>query len=91
MHGVHPERGQDDGLEPTVGEQLRLAEFLKALEKANEAELREISKQMAQQILVVYPAAIRYLSREAARNMAGEPWTKESSDRLLTALEAPHR
>jgi hypothetical protein len=91
MDEKHPERERDNGLEPTVGEHLRLAQFLQALEKANEAELREIAKKMAEQVLVVYPSALRYLSREAARNLAGQPWTQESSDRLLDALQAPHR
>lgn len=89
MMGVHPERAQDNGLEPTVGEQLRLGEFLKLLDKASEPELREISRRMAEQVLVVYPAAMRYLSREAARNLGGEPWSRESSERLLEALQRP--
>jgi hypothetical protein len=91
MNEMHPERGVDNGLEPTVGEHMRLAQFLQALEKANEAELREISRKMAEQVLVVYPSALRYLAREAARNLGGELWSKESSTRLLEALEAPHQ
>jgi hypothetical protein len=46
---------------------------------------------MAEQVLVVYPSALRYLAREAARNLGGELWSKESSTRLLEALEAPHQ
>ncbi len=91
MNEMHPERGVDNGLEPTVGEHMRLAQFLQALEKANEAELREISRKMAEQVLVVYPSALRYLAREAARNLGGGLWSKESSTRLLEALEAPHQ
>lgn len=89
MRGQHPERGIDDGLEPTVGEQLRLAQFVNALDKANEDELREIAKQMAQQVLVTYPSALRFLAREAARNLAGQPWSPESSEKLLAALAGP--
>jgi hypothetical protein len=90
MSEKHPEREQDSGLEPTVGEHLRLAQFLQGLERANEAELREIARKMAEQVLVVYPAALRFLSREAARNLAGQPWSAESSEKLLKALRAPH-
>lgn len=86
MERLHPERAQDNGLEPTVGEQLRLGEFLKLLEKATESELREICKQMAQQVLVVYPSAMRYLAREAAANLSGRPWSEEASETLLNAL-----
>ena len=88
---MHPERGVDNGLEPTVGEHMRLAQFLQGLEKANEAELREISRKMAEQVMVVFPSALRYLAREAAKNLAGQAWSQESSDRLLKALEATHR
>jgi phenylacetate-coenzyme A ligase PaaK-like adenylate-forming protein len=90
MSSTHPERERDNGLEPTVGEQLRLAQFVNALDKANEDELRQIAKQMAQQVLVTYPSALRFLAREAARNLAGEPWSQESSEKLMAALAAPH-
>lgn len=86
MEHIHPERAQDNGLEPTVGEQLRLGEFLKGLERANEGELRELCRHMAQQVLVVYPAAIRFLVREAAKNPSGQPWSEEASGVLLKAL-----
>lgn len=89
MSNAHPERGIDDGLEPTVGEQLRLAQFVNALDRANEQELREIAKQMAQQVLVTYPSALRFLAREAAKNLAGQPWSPESSEKLLAALTGP--
>jgi hypothetical protein len=91
MTSDHPERERDNGLEPTVGEHMRLAKFLQMLDKANEAELREISRKMAEQVMVVYPSALRYLAREAASNLAGQAWSKESSTRLLEALEAPHQ
>ena len=90
MSSTHPERERDNGLEPTVGEQLRLAQFVNALDKANEDELRQIAKQMAQQVLVTYPSALRFLAREAARNLAGELWSPESSEKLMAALAAPH-
>jgi len=83
----HPEQQGDRGLEPTVGEQLRLGEFLKALEQASEQELRQMCRVMAQQVLITYPSAMRYLAREAARNLSGAPWSVESSARLMEALK----
>lgn len=85
----HPELQGDSGLEPTVGEQLRLGEFLNALERASEQELRQLCRAMAQQVLITYPSAMRYLAREAARNLAGVPWREESSERLMKALGGP--
>lgn len=89
MNSLHPERGMDDGLEPTVGEQLRLAQFVNALDRASEDELRGIAKQMAQQVMVTYPSALRFLAREAARNLAGQPWSPASSEKLLATLSGP--
>ena len=86
MNNAHPERQMDNGLEPTVGEQLRLAEFIKALDRASEDDLRTIAKQMAQQVMVTFPSALRFLAREAARNLAGHPWSPDASGKLLTVL-----
>lgn len=82
----HPERAEDNGLEATVGEHLRLAEFLKGLDRLGEAELRQISRQMAYQVLMVHPAAMRFLAREAAKNLSGVPWSAEASATLIEAL-----
>lgn len=82
----HPEGGFDSSLEPTVGEHLRLAEFINALDRANESELRQIAKLMAQQVLVTYPAAMRFLASEAAKNLSGHYWSKENSEKLVHAL-----
>jgi len=82
----HPEVGSDLSFEPTVGEHLRLAEFSNALDRANESELRQIAKLMAQQVLVTYPAAMRYLANEAARNLSGQYWSKEHSEKLMNAM-----
>lgn len=87
MGSDHPERTQDDGLQPTVGEHLRLGRFLKLLDEADEKQLKEICRAMAEQVLVVYPSAMRFMAREAARNLKGEPWSEESSNRLLGALQ----
>lgn len=86
MAVAHPEHERDNGLEPTVGDQLRLREFQLGLEKATELELRELCGMMARQLLIVYPATVRYLAREAARNLQGEPWSAEKSEQLMTAF-----
>jgi ParB-like chromosome segregation protein Spo0J len=86
MEERHPERAQDNGLEPTVGEQVRLGKFLKQLDETGEAELRTLCRQMAHQVLVMYPSAMRYLAREAARNLSGQPWSAEASEKLMKAL-----
>ena len=86
MSVAHPERERDNGLEPTVGDQLRLREFLLGLDKASEAELRELCGMMARQVMLVYPAAVRFLAREAARNLQGEPWSAGRSQELLTTF-----
>lgn len=67
----HPEQPRDRGLEPTIGDHMRLTEALRMIERADLEELRAVAKLLAQQAFVTHPAAIRYLSREAARNLAG--------------------
>lgn len=86
---IHPEWNGESGFEPTVGEQLRLREAWLAIDRAEPEQLRALCRQLAQQVLVVQPAAMRWLAREAAQNLAGQPWTSEQSDRLVAALELP--
>ena len=45
MH--HPEAINDNVIEPTVGEQLRLAEFNKKIEKLDRRELLEITQMLS--------------------------------------------
>lgn len=83
----HPEVcGSDHHMEATVGEQLRLGQFVAALEGMREDELRELCRMMAEQVMVTYPAAIRYLAHEAARNLGGAMWDEKRSDELLSLL-----
>ena len=67
----HPEQPDAPGIEPTIGEELRYRQFLDALEKASEDDLRQLVPQMARQLMVVYPAAMRWLARSAAENLSG--------------------
>lgn len=83
----HPEMsGCDHHIEATVGEQLRLGQFLSSLDGMKEEELRELCRMMAQQVLVTYPAAIRYLAHEAARNLSGKAWSTENSEKMVELL-----
>lgn len=77
----HPEAVNDNVIEPTVGEQLRLAEFNKKIEKLDRQELLEITQMLAKQALVTHPSVIRYLAHEAARNLSGgglKDWSEEA-------------
>lgn len=65
----HPDRLGIQALEPSVGDLLRLKSFLDGMEELNEAELREACKILAQQVLVSYPARVRWLVAEAAANL----------------------
>ena len=79
MH--HPEAVTENVIEPTVGEQLRLAEFNKKIEKLDRLELLEITQMLAKQALVTHPSVIRYLAHEAARNLSGgglKDWSQEA-------------
>lgn len=83
----HPEMsGGDHHMEATVGEQIRLGKFLASLDSMGAEELRELCRMMGQQVLVVYPSAIRYLAHEAAKNLGGAPWDQERSNELVALL-----
>lgn len=77
---------QDSGLEPTVGEELRLAALLKEIDQVPAESLRPVCRAMARQVLVTYPAAMRFLAREAARNLGGAQWDVKRSEQLAAAL-----
>ena len=72
--------------EPTVGEHIRLGQFLRDIEKADEAGLRDLCRRLAHMALLVYPATIRGLAWEAAENLSGRPWGEERGEALLQEL-----
>ncbi len=80
----HPEANDVNSLEPTIGEQFRFEEFKRGLEKMDDVkELREIATLLAKQALVIQPASIRYLAKEAARNLSsssGHDWSAVASE-----------
>jgi len=67
----HPESHGIQVMEPSVGDLLRLRQFVDGLEKCGEPELREICKLMAQQVFVCHPAVVRWLTKEAANSLGG--------------------
>mgnify|MGYP003141560865 CR=1 FL=1 len=94
MEKKHPEVEEGNPLEPTIGEQLRLADFNNKLEKLDRAELLEIAKLLAKQALVTQPSAIRFLAREPAQNLVNpatsDRWrdnAKQISDALRGGLQ----
>ncbi len=60
-----------NNLEPSVGDQLRYAQFIKGIEKLNHDELKELVTELARLALVQQPAAIRWAAYEAAQNLGG--------------------
>lgn len=88
----HPEADEANSLEPTIGEQFRFEEFKRGVEKMDSVkDLREIAMLLAKQALVIQPASIRYLAKEAARNLSsasGRDWSEVASEmreRLLSS------
>ena len=80
----HPEAPEVNSLEPTIGEQFRFEEFKRGLERMDDVkELREIALLLAKQALLLQPASIRYLAKEAARNLSsasGRNWSEVASE-----------
>lgn len=82
------EREEPSEFEPTVGDQLRLAQLVKAAEKADKEELLEMVKLLAHQVFIHYPCATRYLAKEAARNLAGvSVWSEKESEHFTRLLK----
>ena len=78
----HPEANKGNSFEPTIGEQLRFAEFSKNLDKADPREVLEVAKMLGKQAMVTQPAVIRYLAKEAASNLMGNGLTKDWSEEV---------
>lgn len=73
----HPEVENTNSLEPTIGEQLRYEDLKRGIDRLDDlGELRELAKLLAKQAMLIQPASIRYLAKEAARNLANAPADK---------------
>lgn len=80
MSASHPEQTGDVGLEPGVNELLALRRITDELERAGIDELRQAAIAMARLVVVVHPAALRYLANEAARNLS-QSWVPSDHPR----------
>lgn len=82
----HPECQGNQGIEPSVGEMLRLNEFLEGIKQLGEQDLRALCCKMAQQNLVAYPATLRWLAKEAARSAFSESERRRIGETLVEEL-----
>lgn len=84
--------GNPDHFAPTVGEHVRLGQFLSALERADEKTLRAMCGDLARLALMTYPAMIRGLAWQAAENLSGrfsEAQTREDlAARLIERIQS---
>jgi len=69
----HPESCGSQALEPSVGELLRLRQFMRGIEELGEKELRELCGRLAHHVLVLHPSVVRFLMKE----IAGAPFTAQ--------------
>jgi hypothetical protein len=80
------DRASTDAIEPSVGELLLYKQALEGIEKAGVEELRKLAGILARQVLVVHPAATRWLAREAAGSLSRH-W--KGGDALVAELGLP--
>lgn len=86
----HRELQGISALEPSVGDQLRLGRFLKALDQASRDELLQVCKAMAQQLFVGHPSVVRFLLNEATANRSvSPPWIDSLAEEMTRSLAAP--
>lgn len=57
-------------IEPSVNDQLRYAQTVRALENLDRESLLKVTTSLAHLALVVQPAAMRWAAFEAARNLS---------------------
>ena len=67
----HPESREASPFEPTIGEQLRLDGFLASARDMSRDDLLEAVQLLAHHFFVTHPASVRFLAKEAARNLMG--------------------
>jgi hypothetical protein len=64
------DKASSDAIEPSVNELLVYRRTLDDIQRMGVEELRHISRILARQALVVQPAAMRWLARDAAGNLS---------------------
>jgi hypothetical protein len=80
----HPESQGSQALEPSVGELLRLRQFLDGVEKLKEKDLKELCGKLAYQVLVLHPSVVRFLVKE----IAGAPFTASRREQIRQEVVA---
>tara|TARA_B100001059_G_scaffold235537_1_gene281519 strand:+ start:668 stop:868 length:201 start_codon:yes stop_codon:yes gene_type:complete len=58
-------------IEPSLNDQLRYTQFVRGIEKLDQAELKEVTLELAKLALLMQPAALRWAASEAATNLGG--------------------
>lgn len=78
--------------EPTVGEHLRLGQFLRVIEQADERALRVMCGELARLALLVYPSTIRGLVWQSAEDlknqMNGDQRSQDMAREVLQKLQS---
>lgn len=82
----HPESPGSQAIEPSVNELVKHSRFTEALKSLGEKELRELCKKLGYQALVAYPAALRWLAREAAMGIRDEHERHLRGEALVSQL-----
>ena len=67
----HPEAVGAGAFEPTIGEQIRLDRFLEGVKSSGREELLSAVQMLAKHFYVTHPATVRWLAKEAAKNLVG--------------------
>lgn len=88
---VELRNGNADHFEPTVGEHVRLGQFLSMLERADEKTLRSTCADLGRLALLTYPAMIRGLAWQAAENLSGKFGNTDNREALAAKLLAQLR
>lgn len=77
---MHPEQHTIGIFEPTIGDQMRLDQFLSGLERMGREELVQAAEALARHFFISHPASVRWLAGEAARNLGDSYGAKPCSN-----------
>jgi len=88
MKRIESSKEQENVMESRMDEQFAYERLVRSLDGATRAELVEMCRLLAKQSLVLYPAAMRYMANEAARNLSGGGlgWKTREAERLVELL-----
>lgn len=69
MKRIESSGEQENAIEARMDEQFAYERFVRSLAGATRSDLEEMCKLLAKQAMVLYPSAMRYMAKEAARNL----------------------